>query len=461
MRVSITYVLLAFGLAVSAATVEKRQATQSIDKLFKAYGKLFFGTAADQNRLSVSQFAFITAAYFGGVTPENSMTWISIEPSRGSFNWRGPDFLVNWAQTNGKTVRGHTFVWAQQTPAWVTSINDAATLTTVLQNHITQVMTRYKGKLYAIDVVNEHINEDGSIKSTHWTQVLGNNVFTIAFEAARAADPSVKLYISDYNLDSNNAKVQGIVRLVKSLNANGQIVDGIGSQGHLAAGQGASAQAALTALASAGVEVAITELDIANAPTADYQNVVEACLAVPACVSITVSGVRDTDSWRASTTPLLFNGNWQPKAAYSGIVSVLSAGITTTVGPTTTPGTTTTPPQTTSTPPPSSGTAQHWDQFGGEAKTDREQLVNPFLSLLFMSTDRVSTACVSPFTCQALNPFVRRPLTLLLLPAANMVSTVQPMSVKDQGDITDKFYVHAVVYLIKSIASPESDSQNP
>ncbi|KAJ7075505.1 glycoside hydrolase superfamily [Mycena belliarum] len=378
MKLSVTAVFLAVALAVSGSAVEKRQATQSIDALFKNHGKAFFGVAADQGRLSVSQDAAISKADFGGVTPENSMKWDSIEPSRGNFNFGGADFLVNWAVTNNKLIRGHTLVWAEQLPSWVTAINDAATLTTVLQNHITTVMNRYKGKLYAIDV-----NEDGSIKSTHWTQVLGNNVFSIAFKAARAADPSVKLYINDYNLDSNNAKVKGIVNLVKSLNANGKIVDGIGTQAHLSAGGSGNFQAALTALAGAGVDVAITELDIASAPSADYQNVVKACLAVSQCVSITVWGVRDTDSWRASSNPLLFDGNWQPKAAYNGIVSLLSSG-----GTGTTTATTITATTTTTSPPsnPTGGTAAHWAQCGGQGWTG-------------------PTVCESPYTCTVSNAF--------------------------------------------------------
>ncbi|KAF8137866.1 glycoside hydrolase superfamily [Mycena galopus ATCC 62051] len=328
MRLSVASLFLAFTLTVSGATVEKRQAATSIDTLFKKHGKVFFGTAADQNRLSVSQDAAITAADFGGVTPENSMKWDTIEASRGVFNFAGADYLVNWAVTNGKKIRGHTFVWASQLPAWVTAINDAPTLTAVLQNHITQVMTHYKGKLYAVDVVNEHINEDGTIKlilisaSTDIPPVLGNNVFTIAFQAARAADPSVKLYINDYNLDSNNAKVQGIVKLVNSINANGKLVDGIGTQAHLSAGGAGGMQAAITALAGAGVDVAITELDIANAAVGDYETVVNACLAVPACVSITVWGVRDPDSWRPTTNCLLFDANWQPKYAFSRLIGV-------------------------------------------------------------------------------------------------------------------------------------------
>ncbi|EIM80563.1 uncharacterized protein STEHIDRAFT_104851 [Stereum hirsutum FP-91666 SS1] len=383
----VSAVLLTFALTVSAATIEKRQAATSIDTLLKGHGKVFWGTCADQNRLTVAQDAAITQADFGGVTPENSMKWDAIEPAQNQFSWAGADYLVNWATTNGKKIRGHTFVWAEQLPTWVTNINDKATLTSVLQNHITQVMTRYKGKLYAVDVVNEHINEDGTIKSTHWTQVLGNDVFTIAFQAARAVDPTVKLYINDYNLDSNNAKVAGIVNLVKSLNSGGtKLVDGIGSQSHLSAGGAGGVQAALTALAGAGVDVAITELDIANAAASDYEAVARACVAVPSCVSITSWGVRDPDSWRASTNPLLFDANWQPKPAYNGIVSVLQSGASSVPGSTSTPVVTPTTSSTGSAPTGGGGTVAHWGQCGGIGWTG-------------------GTVCASPYTCQASNAY--------------------------------------------------------
>ncbi|TFK69084.1 hypothetical protein BDN72DRAFT_870738 [Pluteus cervinus] len=295
---------------------------------FVAKGKKFWGSAADSNTLNIASNANILKAEIGALTPENSMKWDSTESSRGSFNYGGSDALVNWATSNGKLVRGHTFVWHSQLPSWVSSIGDRTTLTTVIQNHINGLAGRYKGKIYGTLLlsINEMFNEDGAIRSSVFSNVFGGDSFVnVAFQAARAADPNAILYINDYNLDSNNAKLQGLVRLVNKVNGGGtRLIDGVGTQMHLQQGGTGGVAAAINALAATGLDVAVTELDIVGAQSNDYTAVVRACLNQPRCVSITSWGISDTNSWRASSSPLLWDTSYRPKAAYNAVISALA-----------------------------------------------------------------------------------------------------------------------------------------
>ena len=145
----------------------------------------------------------------------------------------------------------------------------------------------------------------------------------IAFEAAKKADPYAKLYINDFNLDSASyAKTSGLAAKVKEWIADGIPIDGIGSQSHLGAGVSGT-QDALELLAASASEIAITELDISGGAAADYEEVVNACLAVNECLGITEWGVTDDQSWRAGESATLFDGSFQPKEAYTALVELL------------------------------------------------------------------------------------------------------------------------------------------
>ena len=318
MAVLVAVIVSLIALPVSAASTLGAAAAQS--------GR-YFGTAIANGRLGDSTYTTIAAREFNMVTAENEMKMDATEPQQNVFNFTAGDSIYNWATSHGMKVRGHTLAWHGQQPTWMQSMSGTA-LRNALINHINGVVNHYKGKLVYWDVVNEAFADDGSQNRRNSNlQQTGNDWIEVAFKTAHAADPGVKLCYNDYNIENWSAgKTQGVYNMVKDFKARGVPIDCVGFQSHFGSGgMPSNFQTTLSNFAALGVDVALTELDIASAPTTAYANVTNACLAVSRCVGITVWGVRDSDSWRSSESPLLFDGSGNKKAAYTSVLNALNA----------------------------------------------------------------------------------------------------------------------------------------
>ncbi|SMD22606.1 endo-1,4-beta-xylanase [Kibdelosporangium aridum] len=288
----------------------------------------YFGTAVAGGKLGDSQYTTILNREFNSITAENEMKWDHTEPSRNNFTFGSADRIANHARSQGKQLRGHTLVWHSQLPDWVKAIRDANTLRSVMNNHINTVAGRYRGQIHSWDVVNEAFADGGSgqLRPSVFRDVLGNGFIEEAFRTARTADPGAKLCYNDYSIeDWNSAKTQGVYNLVRDFKSRGVPIDCVGLQAHFGSGGAPGTfQTTIANMAALGVDVQITELDIAQAGSTQYANAVKACLNVQRCTGITTWGIRDSDSWRGSENPLLFDRSGNKKPAYESVLAALN-----------------------------------------------------------------------------------------------------------------------------------------
>ncbi|GLJ89512.1 beta-xylanase [Streptomyces poonensis] len=293
----------------------------------------YFGTAIAAGRLGDSTYTSIASREFNSVTAENEMKIDALQPQRGQFNFTAGDRVYNWAVQNGKQVRGHTLAWHSQQPGWMQSLSGSA-LRQAMIDHINGVMGHYKGKIAQWDVVNEAFADGSSgARRDSNLQRTGNDWIEVAFRTARAADPAAKLCYNDYNVENWTwAKTQAMYNMVRDFKQRGVPIDCVGFQSHFNSGSpyNSNFRTTLQNFAALGVDVAVTELDIQGASSTTYANVVNDCLAVARCLGVTVWGVRDSDSWRASDTPLLFNNDGSKKPAYTAVLNALNGGDTST-----------------------------------------------------------------------------------------------------------------------------------
>lgn len=306
-------------------------------------GLLYFGTQVSTSILDDAQANAIAIRNqdFGTYTCEYEQKFRTIQPSRGSFNYGLSDRIVNQALNNGIIMRCHTLIWHQSVPPWVTEGNfDNATIVEIIKDHITNVVTHFKGKCYAWDVVNEAVDSDGFFRGDKtpaesvWYSKVGPAFIPIAFAAAAAADPSAKLYYNDYNIEYPSAKTDAVINIVKSIRAYGVKIDGVGLQAHFKTGELPAFSRlvqALNSFAGLDVDVAYTELDLATPASnpdfsqqaRDFATVVRACKQVSRCVGITTWGFTDKYTYLAGSLPDLWDINLQKKPAYYSTLAEL------------------------------------------------------------------------------------------------------------------------------------------
>ena len=244
--------------------------------LSKAYeGHFLIGTALNRMHLSGTdpQAMPFIAQQFNSVTAENAMKWERIHPEPGRYEFGLADSIVDFAEKNGMQVIGHVLVWHSQTPQWVfrDSLGNQLTRDALLgrlRDHIHTVVGHYKGRVLGWDVVNEAVEEDGSLRKTKWLEIIGEDYMEKAFIYAHEADPDAELYYNDYN-NEERAKRAGVIPIVKNLQSKGIRIDGVGIQGHwhLDSPDMRVIDESIGEYAALGMKVMITELEINVLPT--------------------------------------------------------------------------------------------------------------------------------------------------------------------------------------------------
>lgn len=311
----------------------------------------------------------LVARQFNTITPENLLKWQEVHPQPEEYNFDPADRFVTFGEKGGMFIVGHNLVWHNQTPAWVFESDSAKPLDREgllkrMRSHIQTVAGRYKGRINAWDVVNEAIEDDGTLRKTKWQQIIGDDYIEKAFQFAHEADPKAELYYNDYN-EWKPEKIRGIKKLVRDLKSKNIRIDGVGLQGHwgLEYPSTGEIETMFADYGDLGVKLMITELDVTVLPDASraagadiarkvetrkeldpYRNGLPAALQqrlaeryaelfrlfvkhADKLDRVTFWGVHDGHSWRndwpvrgRKDYPLLFDRQLQPKMAFDAAI---------------------------------------------------------------------------------------------------------------------------------------------
>lgn len=370
--------LVAVFVMVSFVCSGQIKGAHSLKEALK--GKFYIGAALNANQITGkdTQGIKLLREQFNAIVAENCMKSQELHPEENRYNFALSDQFVALGEREGMFIIGHTLIWHSQLPTWFCideNGNNVApeVLKARMKDHITTVVSRYKGRVKGWDVVNEAILEDGSYRKSKFYEILGEEFIPLAFQYAHEADPDAELYYNDYN-EWYTGKREAVVKLVKTLKARGIRIDGIGMQGHIDMENPSleKYEEAILAYYNAGVKVMITELDLSILPFPkqgigadisadfDYRKELNPYMdGLPEHVSevwnkrmsdffnlfikhsdkisrVTMWGLADGDSWKnnfpvrgRTDYPLLFDRNHKPKEVVRMIIdeSVADAGM--------------------------------------------------------------------------------------------------------------------------------------
>jgi endo-1,4-beta-xylanase len=348
------------GAALLATTTFS--SAQKQQKGLKDYYKNYFpiGVAVSERSFQGKDGELILSQ-FNSLTPENSMKMGPIHPQENRYNWREADSIVNFAQKHGLKVRGHNLCWHEQTPYWIFKDAEGKEVTKEvllqrLKDHITTVVNRYKGKIYAWDVVNEAIDDDPSkfLRNSMWYKICGEDFIFKAFQYAHEADPKAVLFYNDYNTERPE-KRERVYKLLKRLVDAKIPINAVGLQAHWSVYEPTQQELIETIkrFSSLGLKVQITELDVSIYPwekdkralkpgesdaytpeaeqkqMAKYAEVFKIFRDYKKVITgVTFWNISDKYTWLdeypvagRKNYPLLFDQNYQPKKAYWSVVN--------------------------------------------------------------------------------------------------------------------------------------------
>ncbi|MFA9391029.1 MAG: endo-1,4-beta-xylanase [Prolixibacteraceae bacterium] len=273
MRKNILLISTVLSLLVWSSCSSKVDHTEKSLKQALA-GKFYIGVALNTWQTS-GEDSLVKATIvnnFSSIVAENCMKSESLQPIEGEFNFEMADDFVDFGEKNEMFIIGHCLVWHAQAPAWFFTDaegNDVSREVMIdrMKSHISTVVGRYKGRVDGWDVVNEAFNEDGTLRDSKFLQIIGDDYIQLAFEFAHEADPDAELYYNEYNMYKPE-KLDGVLKVVKSIQENGVRIDGVGMQAHISLVDPTIEQyeTSVNAVAALGLKTSFTELDISVLP---------------------------------------------------------------------------------------------------------------------------------------------------------------------------------------------------